>query len=71
MINEQLSLWEELKPQEHENFIECIHYDGSREILSTLFDAEELTKPDLTICEAGFVRRETYEEYKAKLLKKV
>lgn len=67
----QLHLWEAEKPVEPENFIECIHYDGSREILSTLHDGEELRKPDMTIWEAGFVTRRDYEEYKASLLKKV
>ncbi len=67
MLQKQFTLWEEEKPTV-ENFIECVHYDGSREIISTYdkkFTSEEWLK-DKTCCEAGFVRREAYEEYKRK-----
>lgn len=63
-MNQQLSLWDEKKPP-NENFIECIYFDGTRKIFSTLspeWQAElHNGKDDVWGC--GWVRREKFEEY--------
>ena len=59
----QLSLWEEEKLLPIvENWIECIHYDGSREIVSTLDPTVDWY--DRTVYEAGFTTEQAYQEYK-------
>jgi hypothetical protein len=62
----QLLLWgdEQLQPSIPENFIECIHFNGSREIVSTLDTS--IDWKDMSVWSAQFVTREKYEEYQKK-----
>ena len=54
---EQLPLWEEQQEEEREHWIQLIHYDGKRELVSTL-DTTTNWREDMTVWSAQFITKE-------------